>query len=244
MTDSVKPFGGLSGSTLKMAAILTMFIDHTGATVLRAILQHPFIAGSFERRAMWTGIYNLSRDIGRLAFPIFCFLIVEGFCHTRSVQKYALRLFLFALISEIPFDIALKGNWYYPAKQNVYFTLFIGLLVLWAIAFLTENVTRRLYLALPPILLGMWLANYIDTDYNFKGVLLIAILYLTRSSRLFQCIGGAAAVAWELPAPLAFIPVYLYNGTRGRQMKYFFYWFYPVHLMLLYFITNYVIPAL
>lgn len=244
MTDSVKPSGGISGSTLKMVAIITMFIDHTGATVLRAILQQPDIAGSLEKRAMWTDIYNLSRDIGRLAFPIFCFLIVEGFCHTRSVQKYALRLFLFALISELPFDLALKGSWYFPAKQNVYFTLFIGLLVLWAIAFLTENVTRRLYLALPPILLGMWLANYIDTDYNFKGVLLIAILYLMKSSRLYQCMGGAAAVAWELPAPLAFLPVYLYNGTRGRQMKYFFYWFYPVHLMLLYLIANYVIPAL
>ncbi|MDO4321069.1 MAG: TraX family protein [Lachnospiraceae bacterium] len=244
MTDSLKPFGGLSGSTLKLIAIVTMFIDHTGATVLRAILRHPGIANVPEKRALWSNIYGLSRDIGRIAFPIFCFLIVEGFLHTRNPKKYAGRLFLFALISEIPFDIALKGQWFFPAKQNVYFTLLLGLLVMMGIVWITANGTRNLFLSVIPIALGMYLAWWIDTDYNYKGVFLIAVLYLMRYSRLYQCIGGAAAVTWELPAPLAFIPVYLYNGKRGLQMKYFFYWFYPVHLMLLYVIAEYLVPAL
>lgn len=243
MADSNHSFG-ISGSTLKLIAIITMLIDHTGATVLRAVLRLPAVSGNSQLYALWTSIYTTSRSIGRLAFPIFCFLIVEGFLHTRNVWKYAGRLALFCLISEIPFDIALKGSWYFPAKQNVYFTLLIGLLVLIAIAYLTENGTRHLYLAILPIALGMWLANWINTDYNFKGVLLIALLYLMKSSRLYQCLGGAAAVAWELPAPLAFVPVYLYNGTRGRQMKYLFYWFYPVHLMILYLIAHYLIPLL
>jgi hypothetical protein len=221
-----------------------MLMDHTGATVLRALLRLPAIANDPAQKALWTSIYSSFRDIGRLAFPIFCFLLVEGFLHTRNVWKYAGRLFLFALISEIPFDIALKGSWYFPAKQNVYFTLLIGLLVLIAICALTDHMTHRLFLAVLPIAAGMWLANWINTDYNYKGVLLIAILYLMKSSRLYQCLGGAAAVAWELPAPLAFVPIYLYNGTRGRQMKYLFYWFYPVHLMVLYVIANYLIPLL
>ena len=72
-----------------------------------------------------------------------------------------------------------------------------------------------------------------NTDYNFKGVFLIAILYLMRQSTAVQCVGGACSVAWELPAPIAFLPIWLYNGFRGLKMKYFFYWFYPVHLLIL-----------
>ncbi|HIR76383.1 MAG TPA: hypothetical protein IAB97_05695 [Candidatus Choladousia intestinipullorum] len=241
MTDQYKPFGGISGSTLKLIAIITMLIDHTGATVLRAVLRLPAVSSIPEQRQMWASIYNLSRDIGRLAFPIFCFLIVEGFLHTRNVKKYAGRLFLFALISEIPFDLALKGNWFFPDKQNVYFTLLLGLLVMAGIAWITENGTKNMFLSILPIAAGMYLALLIDCDYNYKGVFLIAVLYLLRHTRLYQCIGGAAAVSWELPAPIAFIPVYLYNGKRGLRMKYFFYWFYPVHLLILHVIATYII---
>ena len=274
MTSVQKKYG-ISGSTLKLIAIITMFIDHLGATVLRAIMRLPAVTSDPALSSLWADIYNASRDIGRIAFPIFCFLIVEGFCHTRNVWKYAGRLFLFALISEIPFDIALKGSWYYSGKQNVYFTLLIGLLVIIGISycdkacnyvkdficarfFKKETISMethgctpyseilhsiiRLIFSFAVLHAGMELAIYIDTDYNYKGVFLIAILYLTRHVRLFQCISGAVGVSWELPAPIAFIPVYLYNGTRGRQMKYFFYWFYPVHLMLLYAAVKYLIP--
>ena len=160
------------------------------------------------------------------------------------MKKYAGRLFLFALISEIPFDLALKGNVFYPDKQNVYFTLFIGLLVMVGISYITENGTRNMSLAILPIAVGMVAAYYIDTDYNYKGVFLIAVLYLMRYTRLYQCIGGAAAVSWEIPAPLAFIPIYFYNGKRGFQLKYFFYWFYPVHLLLLHVAAEYLVPVL
>ncbi len=244
MMDHAVPFRGISGSTLKLIAIITMFIDHTGATVISALQRHPAIASNPELRVLWQHIYDVSRDIGRLAFPIFCFLLVEGFLHTRDVRKYACRLFLFALISEIPFDLALKTGWYDPDKQNVYFTLLIGLLVLMGIRLITDNDSRNLFLAIIPIAIGMYIALKIDTDYNYKGVFLIAILYMMRNSRLYQCIGGAAAISWELPAPLAFIPVYLYNGKRGLQLKYVFYWFYPAHLILLYILKTFVVPAL
>lgn len=287
---SKAPRIGISGSTLKLLAILSMFIDHAGATVIRTICNQPAILADASLRSLWNQIYSVSRSIGRIAFPIFCFLIVEGFLHTRNVRKYALRLFLFALISEIPFDLALKGNWYYPQKQNVYFTLLIGLLVLAGFRYLAQgpqalwqkagpasrqssilapgqklesiagekNVPGsghkaesaapkkagflRGLLIFPILAAGMYLAAWIDTDYNFKGVFLIAVLYLMKQSRLLQCAAGACAVAWELPAPLAFLPIGLYNGSRGRQMKYFFYWFYPVHLLLLHAISKYLIP--
>ncbi len=244
MKEQPVPFRGISGSTLKLIAIITMFIDHAGATVILAITRHPAIIADPARLALWRHIYSISRSVGRLAFPIFCFLLVEGFLHTHDIWKYAQRLFLFALISEIPFDIALKTGWYDPGKQNVYFTLLIGLLVLIGIRWITDNDSRNLFLAVIPIAIGMYVALKIDTDYNYKGVFLIAVLYLMRHSRLYQCLGGAAAISWELPAPLAFIPVYLYNGKRGLKLKYIFYWFYPVHLMLLYVLKTYVIPAL
>lgn len=258
--NTEKPFGGISGSTLKLIAIVTMFIDHFGATVLRAITRHPAIVNHSFWSGFWQNMYNCSRDIGRIAFPIFCFLLVEGFTHTRNVRKYASRMFLFALISEIPFDLALKGNWYFPGKQNVYFTLLIGLLTLigldWISRYYHTNTVmasqfKKILFTLISIagcalfiFIGMKLAARIDTDYNYKGVLLIAVLYLTREMRLYQCFTGAIAVSWELPAPLGFIPVYLYNGTRGLKMKYFFYWFYPIHLLFLHVIADYIIPAL
>lgn len=235
---------GISGSTLKLIAIITMLIDHTGATVIRSITRLPAVTGDASLLSTWQTAYSISRDIGRLAFPIFCFLLVEGFLHTRSPRRYAGRLFVFALISEIPFDIALKGSWYYPDKQNVYFTLLIGLLVLIGIRWITDNGTRNLLLCVLPIAAGMLLARWLDTDYSYKGVFLIAVLYMMRYSRLYQCIGGAAAISWELPAPLAFIPIYFYNGKRGISLKYFFYWFYPVHLMLLYAVNTWGVPLL
>ena len=128
-------FPGISGSTLKLIAILSMLIDHAGATIIRTLWQSPVISSSVSQSRLWSEIYKISRSVGRIAFPIFCFLIVEGFLHTRNVWRYARRLFLFSLISEIPFDLALKGSWYFPEKQNVYFTLLIGLLVLIGLRF-------------------------------------------------------------------------------------------------------------
>jgi hypothetical protein len=239
MTEQTKPFGGISGSTLKLIAIISMLIDHTGATVFRTIMRHPSITASAYAQ-LWREIYQISRSIGRIAFPIFCFLLVEGFLHTHNPRKYAGRLFLFSLISEVPFDIALKGSWFYPSKQNVYFTLLIGLLMLMALQRLREHA----WTFIPVIGIAMYAAYLLKTDYSYKGVFLIAVLYLLRYTRLYQCIGGAAAISWELPAPLAFIPIWFYNGKRGLRMKYFFYWFYPVHLMLLYVINIYLLPVI
>ena len=123
-------FSGISGSTLKLIAVFSMLVDHAGATVLRTLCHLPSITAVPGRQTFFVSAYNLSRSIGRIAFPIFCFLLVEGFLHTRSAAKYAFRMLLFAVVSEIPFDLALKGAWYYPEKQNVYVTLLIGLLVL------------------------------------------------------------------------------------------------------------------
>lgn len=229
---------GLSGSTLKIIAIITMLIDHAGATVVRALSRQPYVTADPQLLHTVNHLYRLMRGVGRFAFPIFCFLLVEGFLHTHDVKKYAQRLFLFALISEIPFDFALKPRWFYPNKQNVYFTLLIGLLVLWGITVCSGQLVLQLLI----LVSGLLAASFLKTDYSYKGVFLIEVLYIFRFSRLYQCLGGAAAISWEMPAPAAFLPIYFYNGKRGISLKYFFYWFYPVHLVLLGIITQYVLP--
>ena len=108
------PQKGLSGSTLKLIAIITMLIDHIGAAVIARLL----IAG--QGSEMLYKIYYAMRAVGRVAFPIFCFLLVEGFFYTGSRKKYALRLFGFALLSEIPFDLAFSGKILEFGYQNVF----------------------------------------------------------------------------------------------------------------------------
>ena len=234
---------GVSAAVLKWTAVISMLIDHMTAVgfltwywPMRRLRRLTPVITPVSR---WS--YYILRGVGRLAFPIYCFLLVEGYFHTRNVKKYLVRLGLFALISEIPFDLALKPGWFYPLKQNVYFTLLIGILVLWGV----REMRGRIPFQLIFMCAGMIMAKIMRTDYSYKGVFIIEMLYILRFSPLLQSLGGAAIMQYEkMPAPLAFIPVYLYNGRRGRQMKYFFYCFYPAHLLILGLITHVLIPAL
>jgi hypothetical protein len=138
----------ISGSTLKLIAIITMLIDHTAAVVLEKIIVAGESSNTIAYDSVLYFIYVLMRMIGRLAFPIFCFLLVEGFLHTRSVRKYAIRLAAFALISEIPFDLALFGEPFYFNYQNVFFTLLIGLLVMIGFKFISEKAADKKWLTI------------------------------------------------------------------------------------------------
>ena len=132
MTQFSLKKGCLSGSTLKIIAIIAMAIDHFAASIiLYGILmqQNPsFLGHPVSMTIPWWNIYQVMRFIGRIGFPVFCFLLIEGFLHTSSKKKYATRLFLFALVSEFPFDYALFNTPFAPGYQNVFFTLFLGLL--------------------------------------------------------------------------------------------------------------------
>ncbi len=209
----------LSNSNLKLIALISMVIDHFGYTIVYY---------------QWNQYYQLCRNIGRIAFPIFCFLLVEGFVHTSNRRHYAITLFVFALISEIPFDLAFNVNRSIWHSQNVFFTLLIGLLVIWAM----ERSMTREWLKLLILAAGMLLAYLIRCDYDFWGILLIAILYYFYSRPVEKTILGAISLLWEKFAILAFIPINLYNGKRGwvrkKAAKYAFYIFYPAHLLLLF----------
>lgn len=208
----------LSGFQLKCIAILSMALDHTGAVLFP--------------QEIWL------RCAGRLAFPIFCFLIVEGFVHTHDVYRYMARLGVFALISEIPYDLAFRGVCLEFAYQNVFFTLLIGIAMMKLL-----SVTKLWPEKAAILILAMWLAVVLRTDYNFRGILLIFMLYVFREQKFLV---AAAGGLWNFLytgtiqryGVFSAVPMLLYNGKPGRRMKYFFYIFYPAHLLILYGISR------
>lgn len=231
--DSVGNRRGISGSTLKLIALVTMLIDHTAAVILVRIL---LINGYDE--ALYI-VYEVMRKIGRVAFPIFIFLMIEGFEKTRSRKKYIMRMAAFAVISEIPFDLAFSAELLEFDYQNIFFTLLIGMLVMLvfeAIGRMEWNVWIKLGVCLLVFIAGMELAELLHTDYGAKGIMGIVAIYFFRQNRWMQIIAGCVAFLWETTAPLAFIPIAFYNGKRGLQLKYIFYLFYPLHLIILYLI--------
>ena len=209
----------LDSFQLKCIAIVSMALDHTGAVLYPS--------------QIWL------RCLGRIAFPIFCFLIVEGFFHTHDVRRYMGRLGVFALISEIPYDLAFRGVPLEYDHQNVFFTLLIGIGMM---VLLERN--REWPVKAVILLLAMWLAVLIRSDYNFRGILLIFVFYIFHESRWLAVTAGGF---WNFLyqgviqkyGVLSVLPLALYNGERGRKMKYFFYIFYPVHLLLLYGISRF-----
>lgn len=284
------PRFSISGSVLKMVAITTMLIDHLGAGLLLPLLSLPptaplsssghGISFLFHRYLLTYEFYSLLRIIGRSAFPIFCFLLVEGLLHTSSRGKYLLRLLLFSFLSEIPFNLALFGGLRNANHQNVFFTLTIGLAVIWGMDEIlhSDHLLRfrekglrfheknRLFhekdrfflqkkgglpselLSILPyasclllVLLGAGLANLLHTDYGAIGVLLIVLFYCFRKHRLLASFLGwsllSATLYLESYSFPAFLLCFFYNGKRGflrGRAKYLFYFFYPLHLLLIY----------
>ncbi len=241
----------INGSTLKLIALFSMLTDHTAAVLFPYLMMKndifqlgfsmEYMAQAWQQGgAGWLYIaYQVMRRlIGRLAFPIYCFLLVEGFERTRSRPRYALRLFVFALISEIPFNLAFCGRAFDASWQNVFVTLFLGVLMMWAMRALEEHFFQKHLLLWGGVFLvfgaAALLAEALRCDYGAHGIIAVALLYLFRKNKGEQIIAGAVAFLWEVTAPLAFIFVGFYNGKRGLKLKYIFYIFYPAHLLLLY----------
>lgn len=243
LIDKVKKIRFLNSNTLRLVAVLLMISDHVWATAM-----------SFG---------NWMTYIGRMAFPIFAFQIAEGFIHTKNFKKYALRLLAFALISEIPFNLFYSSRWFNPYHQNVMFTLLLGLLAIKVIDNLKKDISPKnigkslLWLAL--IAVGGTLGF---VDYGFLGVLTVVMFYLCRGYRftpvlqligmilinivffegqvfIFDVFGKTVEIPSQGFAVFSLIPIWLYNGKKGKSSKvlqYGFYAFYPVHMLILYLI--------
>lgn len=214
---------GISQEALKLTACVSMLIDHVGLV--------------FFPRLLWL------RYIGRLAFPIYCFLLSEGAHYTKSPGKYALRLSIGAVLAELPYDLLFYGGLTF-AHQSVMLTLLLGFAMLFCMK-KAKHYPVKLLLILPFYVL----ANRLHTDYSGRGILLIALFFLTRdfSWRLIpQTLGlvllfarpdSAGNLPWTAWAVLAMIPISLYSGRKSTASKWVqtgFYLFYPVHLGVLF----------
>ena len=224
MNMTLKPAFGLSGSTLKVIAMISMVIDHIALYLMDDS----------------TVLYETMRCIGRIAFPVFAFLIAEGFIHTRSRYRYFFTLLGFAVISEVPWYL-LNGA---DGTHNVMFTLALGVATLMVL----ENLLQR------SMVLGfLWthgmagLASWLGVDYEWRGIIVIVIFYLfnvyghsfpySRGMQFF-CIFVLMMHYGMIGTVIACMFLYLYNGTRGfikaHKGKYVFYMFYPIHLLIIY----------
>ena len=216
----VNEHGFLDVTALKLIAVVSMLIDHIGYVFFPSV--------------------KLLRIIGRLAMPIYCFCVSEGLIHTRSRKAYLLRVSIFALISELPYDMAFNGRFEFK-DQNVMFTFIFAILGIDIGEFILEKnrSSAAQFFALIASLLFAALAQVIHTDYGIFGVVLVYMFYFFRSLPVFRILVSALFVTvtcWgkrELYCLPAFILLMLYNGQRGAGFKYLFYSFYPVHLAVL-----------
>lgn len=246
-TNNYKCFNSF---TLKLFAIICMTIDHIGAVVGTEYVDgRIYLSGVFKADFYW-----ILRDIGRIAFPIFCYLIVEGYYHTRNVWKYALRLFVFALISQIPFSLATHKTPFYFSSLNVFFTLCMGLICIIILDSYIDYIKQQkntvsefrhtlAHTAFSFIsIVGITaLSILLNTDYSVFGILLILIFYIFRDKPIKIFIAMLICILLfenpvELFALISIIPIVLYNGKKGPSMKYAFYVYYPLHLTILYLI--------
>lgn len=207
----------MNSFVLKLFAVIFMMIDHIG------ILFFPKVLGF--------------RIIGRIAFPIFAFLIVEGFIYTSNIKRYILRLTLFGIISEIPFNLLVSGEMFCAEYQNVFFTFVIGLVML---CFLKNNVVIMYNNII--IIMAVLMAVLLKTDYSLYGIALIYLFYMFRDSYLkyvFFALVSLLCDGVQRMAVLAIGLLLLYNGkpgpefTRKKIVKYGFYIFYPLHMLML-----------
>lgn len=299
-TNSQPHIWGITAAGMKLIALIAMFLDHFAVVYL----------SDFMLKGDWTNLsvrteylssnegsflaitYSILRIIGRISFPIYAYLIVEGLSYTSNRIKYSLRLFFFALLSEIAFDFAFHKQWFDFGSQNVFWTLFIGLLVISAIDYFEQDKKTENFILLREIILffvtasGAILAKALHSDYGMKGVIAIVMIYLIKmGSRKRACFYALTAftaetlyryltnqtseeiwisiclvllifIACNIPfvnvsavlcaclfiaslnfssvySVFAVVPVFFYNSRRGRSLKWFFYLFYPIHLILL-----------
>ena len=221
----------LSGSALKMIAVITMLIDHIGYALL---YRNPIPLFTVLGRTVT--LYAVCRGIGRIAFPIFAFLLVEGFLHTRDRKRYAIGLGVFALLSEIPHDLMTHRVLLEISEQNIFFSLLLGLLGIWTIERFSDRPLR-----MTALLLALLAGSFVfRVDYKISGFCFILLLYVLRDRPILRAVIGTGVLSSTWKAGLAFVPIALYNGKRGfikgRILKYAFYLFYPVHLLILYWI--------
>lgn len=239
----------LSAAALHILAMTFMLMDHLWATLLPA--------------QEWLTC------VGRIAFPIFAFMAVEGYFHTHNLKKYLLRMLIFAVISEVPFDLMYGGTWFYPVHQNVIWTLMMGLVGIHLMETVRKKKSIFVYILVSAhrCVIRRSLGTLSMVDYYGIGVLTVFIFYFFRGRKWWCLLGQMLTLYWvnvellgglmypirlfgmefELCqqglALLALLPIWLYRGRQGYHSKpfqYFCYAFYPIHMLVIVLVLNFI----
>ena len=220
----------LSNFDLKLIAIITMTIDHIGV-----VFGTPF--------------YNLLRAVGRLSFPIFAFLLTEGYVHAKSFSKYFLRLLVLAVISEIIYDYVFYERFIYLGANNIFFTLALGLFTLFLLdksrclvkKYFKDKIDLIIILPITYLLIVVimgLIAEFLSFSYGMLGILIISFFYLFKNNFLLMVISVSISTL-ILGEPMQYFSLFslilicFYNKKLGKKCKMFFYLFYPLHILVL-----------
>lgn len=222
---------------IKIIACITMVLDHIKYAI-------PVTDGF------------ITEYFGRISFPLFAFVATEGYIHTSNLKKYISRLFLFAIISQIPFMFfrTLVGEW---KLLNIMFTLLFGIF-----SILVYDKIKNKYISLPICIFIMLIGNFLNVDYGWFGIASILIMYIFKNRKSTLCfmyillvliyyyltyysiikfIDIKSIIFSIIFTIIPIIFIMFYNGKKGRSMKYFFYAFYPIHMLILYFISKFIL---
>lgn len=225
--ENLKKFQFFSGAQLKYLAFISMLIDHVNNAIVTPMLD----GGGFLLY-----LSNIFSILGRIAFPIFIFFIVEGFFKTSNRKKYLITLLIFGVISEVPFDMFTSKTFFDPHWNNMMFTLALCLITIWIIDSIKNKLDNKVLwyvISIIIVILFGFLAMQLSLDYDYHAIVVAYLFYIFYDKPILGAGLGYLSIIKELYSFLGFGMTLTYNGERGIQYKWLNYFFYPVHILIL-----------
>ena len=242
----------ITADGLKMFACIVMLIQTVGIAVIEKGLIHLDQytqeslnqAMSQDSRLMTlAGIGSIMQLIGGMAIPVFAFLLVEGFRNTSDYKKYLLTMIITALVSEIPYDLAICGKVWDLSSQNAMITMCICLILLKCMELFSNSsgFAGSMVRILIMIAAIVWVSIF-RAEYGLCMVLLVTVFYVFDTKNVLKTVLGCIISLMYVTGPIAFYGIWCYNGERkDRINKYVYYAFYPLHLLVLGVIAKFVL---
>ncbi len=218
-----------NGAQLKYMAFLSMLLDHVNNAMIT-----PYLDG----KGPLLHVSNVLSILGRVAFPLFMFFLVEGFFKTRSRKKYLINLLIFALLSEVPFDLFTSRELFNKNWNNMMFTLALSLATIWIVDEMKGRLAKKskaMWYGASVLVVAVMcaVATFFSLDYDYHAIIVAYLFYLFYENPLYGAALGYLSIIKELYSVLGFAATLTYNGERGKQYKWLNYAFYPVHLLIL-----------
>ena len=218
-----------NGAQLKYMAFLSMLLDHVNNSMIT-----PYLDG----KGLLLHVSNLLSILGRVAFPLFMFFLVEGFFKTRSRKKYLINLLIFGILSEVPFDLFTSRELFNKNWNNIMFTLALSLITIWIVDEMKGRLVKKsktLWYGASVLVVAVMcaVAMFFSLDYDYHAIIVAYLFYIFHEKPLYGAALGYLSIIKELYSVLGFAATLTYNGERGKQYKWLNYAFYPVHLLIL-----------